>query len=81
MGRPARNLQAWEGGWPAAPESEEPRRGDHPSKEASTVEGYCVKCKSKKQMENPTKITMKNGKPATRGACPNCGTKIFRIGA
>jgi hypothetical protein len=23
---------------------------------------------------------MKNGKPATQGACPKCGTKVFRIG-
>ena len=28
-----------------------------------------------------TKITMKNGKPATQGVCPVCGTKVFRIGA
>jgi predicted RNA-binding Zn-ribbon protein involved in translation (DUF1610 family) len=31
-------------------------------------------------MKNPEKVTLKNGRPATRGACPNCGTKIFRIG-
>jgi predicted RNA-binding Zn-ribbon protein involved in translation (DUF1610 family) len=31
-------------------------------------------------MSNPEQITMKNGKPATRGVCPNCGTKVFRIG-
>ena len=30
---------------------------------------------------NPEKITMKNGKPATKGVCPKCGTKVFRIGA
>jgi hypothetical protein len=23
---------------------------------------------------------MKNGKPATTGTCPVCGTKIFKIG-
>ncbi|MCH2397308.1 MAG: hypothetical protein MK227_03790 [Nitrososphaerales archaeon] len=23
---------------------------------------------------------MKNGKPATQGICPECGTKLFRIG-
>jgi len=23
---------------------------------------------------------MKNGKPATQGTCPVCGTKMFRIG-
>jgi len=23
---------------------------------------------------------MKNGRPATRGTCPTCSTKMFRIG-
>ena len=44
------------------------------------VEAYCVKCRAKTEMKNPEKITMKNGKPATKGTCPNCGTKMFRIG-
>jgi len=43
-------------------------------------EGYCVKCKSKKEMQDPEEITMKNGRPATKGTCPDCGTKIFKIG-
>jgi len=42
--------------------------------------GYCVKCKKKREMLNPQKITMKNGRPATKGKCPICGTKMFRIG-
>lgn len=42
--------------------------------------GYCVKCRKKKEMKNATKIKMKNGRPATKGTCPECGTKIFRIG-
>jgi DNA-directed RNA polymerase subunit RPC12/RpoP len=46
-----------------------------------TMEAYCVKCKAKVEIKNPEKITMKNGKPATKGECPNCGTKVFRIGA
>ncbi|MCJ2562647.1 MAG: DUF5679 domain-containing protein [Candidatus Thermoplasmatota archaeon] len=45
------------------------------------VEAYCVKCRKKIEMKDPTKITMKNGKPATKGSCPKCGTKVFRIGA
>ena len=43
-------------------------------------EGYCVKCKDKKEMKEPEAITMKNGRPATKGTCPDCGTKIFKIG-
>jgi RNase P subunit RPR2 len=43
-------------------------------------EGYCVKCKEKREMQNPQEITMKNGRPATQGTCPACGTKMFKIG-
>jgi hypothetical protein len=41
---------------------------------------YCMKCQKKVEMKNPTKVKMKNGKPALRGVCPKCGTKVFRIG-
>ena len=45
------------------------------------MEGYCVKCKAKREMQNATPVTMKNGKPATTGICPTCGTKMYKIGA
>ena len=44
------------------------------------MEGYCVKCRSKKEIKDAKSITMKNGRPATEGVCPDCGTKIFKIG-
>jgi Zn finger protein HypA/HybF involved in hydrogenase expression len=44
------------------------------------MQAYCVKCRAKKEMKDPKAITMKNGKPATQGICPSCGTKMFRIG-
>jgi hypothetical protein len=44
------------------------------------MEAYCLKCREKREMKNPTAITMKNGKPATEGTCPVCGTKMFKIG-
>jgi len=44
-------------------------------------EAYCVKCKKKVEIKGAKKIKMKNGKPATQGTCPKCGTKVFRIGA
>lgn len=43
-------------------------------------EAYCVKCKAKKMMKDEEAITMKNGRPATKGTCPDCGTKMFKIG-
>jgi len=44
------------------------------------MQAYCFKCKSKKEIKNPQRVTLKNGKSATRGICPTCGTKVFRIG-
>ncbi|MBI4303149.1 MAG: hypothetical protein HY665_02255 [Chloroflexi bacterium] len=44
------------------------------------MQGYCVKCRAKREMKNARNITMKNGKPATQGVCPVCNTKMFRIG-
>ena len=44
------------------------------------VEGFCVKCKAKREIQNLTNITLKNGKPAIKGTCPVCGTTIIVIG-
>jgi hypothetical protein len=48
---------------------------------AALASGYCVKCKASREIKDPQQITMKNGRPATQGTCPVCGTKIFKIGA
>jgi hypothetical protein len=47
----------------------------------SMPEAYCVKCKAKKEIKDPTQVTMKNGRPAVQGVCPDCSTKLFKIGA
>ncbi len=44
------------------------------------MQAYCMKCRKKVEVKNPQQIKMKNGKPATQGVCPTCGTKVFRIG-
>jgi len=44
------------------------------------AQAYCVNDKMKVEIQNPQRITMKNGKPALQGVCPKCGTKVFRIG-
>jgi predicted RNA-binding Zn-ribbon protein involved in translation (DUF1610 family) len=43
------------------------------------MEGYCVKCRSKKEIKNAKQTTLSNGRPATEGVCPDCGTKIVRL--
>ncbi|MHC4459732.1 MAG: DUF5679 domain-containing protein [Planctomycetota bacterium] len=42
--------------------------------------GKKYRTRAKREMKEPKSITMKNGKPATKGVCPTCGTKMFRIG-
>lgn len=44
------------------------------------MQAYCFRCRAKKEIKNPQKVVLKNGRPATRGLCPGCGTKVFRIG-
>ncbi|MGB9911377.1 MAG: DUF5679 domain-containing protein [Microgenomates group bacterium] len=43
---------------------------------------YCVKCRAKKEVSDDKveHVTMKNGKPASKATCPDCGTKMFKIG-
>ena len=48
--------------------------------QTSEVQAYCVKCRAKSVMKDPQSVTLKNGKPATKGTCQTCGTNMFRIG-
>lgn len=43
------------------------------------MDAYCVKCKAKKEMKDAQKVTLKNGRNAMKGKCPDCGTNLFRI--
>ena len=47
---------------------------------SQAVEIYCLKCQTKTASKNIEAVTMKNGRPATRAVCVECGTKKFRIG-
>ena len=42
-------------------------------------EGYCVKCKAKKEIVEGVEEVMKNGRKAIKGKCPTCGTVMFKI--
>ncbi|MDP2719495.1 MAG: DUF5679 domain-containing protein [Dehalococcoidia bacterium] len=44
------------------------------------MEAYCFKCRTKREIKGAQKVTLKNGRSATKGSCPVCGTKVFRIG-
>lgn len=43
------------------------------------VQGFCVKCKEKREMKDTEEVVMKNKRRALKGKCSKCGTKMFRI--
>ncbi len=49
-------------------------------KEDTMATAYCMKCRKKVEIKNPTQITLKNDRPAVQGVCPVCGTKVLRVG-
>jgi DNA topoisomerase-1 len=44
------------------------------------VEAYCVRCKVKREIAQGEAVFTATGTPATKGACPICGTRLFRMG-
>lgn len=44
------------------------------------MEAYCVKCKAKREIQDPVAQYNAIGAPVTRGVCGVCGTKLFRTG-
>lgn len=47
--------------------------------EEMAEKGYCVKCKEMKEMKDEQRVTMKNGRAAAKGKCPDCGTGMYKI--
>jgi hypothetical protein len=46
-------------------------------KKADTYEGYCVKCKEKRNFEG--KVSDNGKSRMAKGDCPECGTTVCRI--
>ncbi|MCY4448872.1 MAG: DUF5679 domain-containing protein [Chloroflexi bacterium] len=44
------------------------------------MQAYCLKCREKREMDNPRDETTKNGRPIIKGACPVCGSVVNIIG-
>jgi Domain of unknown function (DUF5679) len=45
---------------------------------ADTYNGYCVKCKEKRDFEGRVEVS-KTGMKMAKGSCPVCGTTVNRI--
>ncbi|MFC2042820.1 type I DNA topoisomerase [Chloroflexota bacterium] len=39
-----------------------------------------MKCKAKREVQDPQAVFTKSGTPAVKGICPVCGTKLYRMG-
>ncbi|MFZ5908861.1 MAG: type I DNA topoisomerase [Chloroflexota bacterium] len=44
------------------------------------MEAYCMKCKTKREIQNPEATFNAKSSPVTVGACAVCGTKLYRMG-
>jgi len=64
-----------------AEETVETVKAESQQKEEREIIAYCVKCKQKRKMLKAHEVVMKNGRPAMRGVCSVCGTRLNRIGA
>jgi hypothetical protein len=43
------------------------------------TEGFCVKCKAKREIEDETELLTKNNRRMLKGRCPECGTTVCKI--
>ena len=45
------------------------------------IQGYCMKCKAKRQMKNCEKVMMgkKKNRAACKGKCTQCSTNMYKI--
>lgn len=63
---------------PAPPEEIETDEDGIPHDEAHSYEGYCVKCRAKREFYGEVK-EMTNGRRMAKGSCPMCSAGISRI--
>ncbi len=57
---------------------------DHPTNDHDDdeieIEAYCVRCRERVMMLNPTPVWTRRGAPGMRGECDMCGSTVFRMG-
>jgi hypothetical protein len=41
------------------------------------INGYCMRCKTKRPIQNAHREITESGRPAARGTCPICGANMF----
>jgi DNA topoisomerase-1 len=51
-----------------------------PNQQKESMEAYCMKCKTKREMNEPVAGFNAKSSPVTIGICPVCGTKLYKMG-
>lgn len=59
-------------------ETDNENEEDTVAEQAQTYNGYCVKCKEKRDFEGRVEVS-KTGMNMAKGKCPVCGTTVNRI--
>ncbi len=44
------------------------------------MQGYCLRERKRVEIANAEQVTLKNGRLAVQGTCPDCGVRISTIG-
>ncbi len=42
------------------------------------MNGYCIKCRGEREINDPKKIIAKDGKRWMKGYCPDCGMAVWK---
>ena len=73
-----RDAHAWDGYGGSAPREPPGARKDEEDDVAETYNGYCVKCREKRDFEGAVSVS-DSGRRMAKGKCPVCGTTMNRI--
>jgi hypothetical protein len=46
---------------------------------SSDREAFCVRCRDRRPLKRARRVTLSNGRPALRGQCAICGTRLCRL--
>jgi hypothetical protein len=74
---PAGSTEATPGDTAATPGGTEATAGAEQAPEQ--VDGYCVKCKTSRTMQDVEMVRTKNGRLMAKGKCPVCGTTMTKF--
>jgi len=53
--------------------------GKHIYVRAELIQGYCLKCKSRRGIKNPNQVRTKDGRPRTKGSCVVCSSRMSTL--